>query len=120
MIGGVLLFFVTLAAEIMTRQHTKAASELTASRHGLLETSRRNPEVVRAMGMSGRLGARWAEINSKFMHSHRKAADVSGGLGTLSRALRLLIQSVVLGIGAYLVLLQNASPGIIIASSILV
>jgi PrtD family type I secretion system ABC transporter len=119
-IGGVLLFFVTLAAEIMTKQHTKAASDLAASRHGLLETSRRNAEVVHAMGMSGRLAARWNEINADFMHSHRRAADVSGGLGTLSRALRLLIQSAVLAIGAYLVLLQDASPGIIIASSILV
>ncbi len=119
-IGGILLFFVTLAAEIMTRQHTQAASDLAASRHGLLETSRRNAEVVQAMGMGGRLATRWTDINSKFMHSHRRAADVSGGLGTLSRALRLLIQSTVLGIGAYLVLLQNASPGIIIASSILV
>ncbi len=115
-----LLFFVTLTAEIMTRQHTRAAADMAASRHGLLETSRRNAEVIHAMGMGGRLGTRWAEINTKFMHSHRRAADVSGGLGTLSRALRLLIQSVVLGIGAYLVLLQDASPGIIIASSILV
>src|SRR3990170_2320668 len=119
-IGGVLLFMVTLAAELMTRAHTKTASDLASSRHVMLEASRRNAEVIHAMGMGGRLAARWVEINANFMRSHRRASDVSGGLGTLSRALRLLIQSAVLGIGAYLVLIDHATPGIIIASSILV
>ena len=53
-------------------------------------------------------------------HAQRRASDVSGGLGALSRALRMLLQSLVLGLGAYLVIYQEATAGVIIASSILV
>lgn len=119
-VGGVILLIVTLSAEFMTREPTRTASELGAKRNAMLEASRRNAEVVHAMGMGGRLAERWTTTNAEYMQNHRRAADVSGGLSTLSRAVRLLVQSIVLGIGAYLVILQDASPGIIIASSILV
>ncbi len=119
-VGGVLLFAITVSAELLTREPAKAVSELGAKRNAHLEASRRNAEVIQAMGMGSRLAHRWAAINDEYMRSHRKVSDVSGGLSTLSRGLRLLIQSIVLGIGAYLVIMQDASPGIIIASSILV
>lgn len=119
-IGGFLLFVVTLSAELLTRGPTKSASDLAAHRNALLEASRRNAEVVHAMGMGPRLAARWNETNANYMRTQRRASDVAGGLGTISRVLRLLIQSLVLGIGAYLVIRQDASAGVIIASSILV
>jgi ATP-binding cassette subfamily C protein len=53
------------------------------------------------------------------MSSHRKASDVSGGLGAISKCLRMIIQSGVLAVGAWLVINQQASAGIIIAGSIL-
>jgi len=119
-IGGVILFVITLSAEILTRGPTREASTLAAYRNALLETGRRNAEVVHAMGMGERLAERWRKTNADYMHSQRRASDVSGGLGTLSRVLRLLLQSTVLGVGAYLVIEAQATPGIIIASSILV
>ena len=119
-IGGVLLAIVTLSTEMLTRVPTKTASELGAKRNALLEAAKRNAEVVRAMGMGSRLADRWSAINADYLQNHRRVSDVAGGFGTLSRALRLLIQSLVLGLGAYLVIMHDATPGIIIASSILV
>ena len=119
-VGGVLLLVITVAAELLTREPAKAVAELGAKRDAQLEANRRNAEVVQAMGMGGPLARRWAKINDEYLRSHRRVSDVAGGLSTLSRGLRLLIQSIVLGIGAYLVIIQHASPGIIIASSILV
>ncbi len=119
-VGGIILLIITLATEFLTRAPTKAASELGATRNAFLEASRRNAEVVQAMGMGGRLAERFSRVNTEYMQNQRRASDVAGGLGTLSRAVRLLIQSLVLGLGAYLVIMQAASPGIIIASSILV
>ena len=49
----------------------------------------------------------------------RRANDVAGGLGSFGRVFRMLLQSAVLGVGAYLVILQEASAGVIIAASIL-
>ena len=119
-VGGLILFAITLCAEVLTRAPTKAASEIGAKRNALLEATRRNAEVVHAMGMGGRLAERWGTVNGAYMQRHRRASDVAGSLSTLSRAVRLLIQSLILGLGAYLVIMQAASPGIIIASSILV
>jgi len=119
-IGGVVLSLITLCAELFTRAPTRAAAAHHAARNALLEASRRNAEVVRAMGLAPRLGARWAEANANHLKSQRRASDVSGGLSSLSRGLRMLLQSTVLGLGAYLVIYQEASAGVIIASSILV
>ena len=55
----------------------------------------------------------------QYLLAHQRAADVTGGLGGLSRALRMVLQSAVLAVGAYLVINQQATAGIIIAGSIL-
>jgi PrtD family type I secretion system ABC transporter len=119
-IGGIILTIITLCAEVFSRGPIKAASGHQATRNSLLEASRRNAEVVRAMGMAQKLGNRWSKANSEHLKSQRLASDVSGGLGSLSKALRMLLQSLVLGLGAWLVINQEASGGVIIASSILV
>ena len=119
-VGGIILTIITLCAEVFSRGPIKAASGHQATRNSLLEASRRNAEVVRAMGMAQKLGSRWSKANSEHLKSQRLASDVSGGLGSLSKALRMLLQSLVLGLGAWLVINQEASGGVIIASSILV
>ncbi|HSV24487.1 MAG TPA: type I secretion system permease/ATPase [Xanthobacteraceae bacterium] len=118
--GAIVLVSLTLWTEVLTRAPAKAAAEANARRLGLAETTRRNAEVLQAMGMRGRLTAAWANNNEKFLTSSRRAADVAGGIGSASRVLRMLLQSIVLGVGAYLAIKQEATAGIIIASSILV
>ena len=86
---------------------------------GLADTSRRNAEALVAMGMSKRLAARWKEINKKYLAIQRETSDIASGFSSTSKVLRMLLQSAVLGVGAYLVINQEATAGIIIASSIL-
>src|SRR4051794_23964008 len=71
------------------------------------------------MGMAGRMNTLWAEANRQYMQSQQRTADVSGGLGAVSKVFRMALQSGVLALGAYLVIKQEATAGIIIASSIL-
>jgi ATP-binding cassette subfamily C protein PrsD len=120
LIGAMILITLTLFTEAFARQPMKAASGFAATRNGLAEASRRNAEVLAAMGMAGRLNARWSEANQSYLSSHQKVSDVTGGFGSFSKALRMMLQSAVLGIGAYLVILQAATAGIIIAAAILV
>ena len=103
----------------MTRTPAKAAVGFAAARHALLEASRRNAEVVQAMGMGGAMSARFGAVNDDYLRSHRRASDRAGMLAALSRVMRLVLQSAVLGLGAYLVINQEATAGVIIASSIL-
>jgi ATP-binding cassette subfamily C protein len=118
--GAIVLFSITLITETATRRPTRLTANLASSRHALAEASRRNAEVLQALGMTTRFGARWSEANHAYLQSQSRAAEISGGLSSLSRVVRLLLQSLVLGLGAYLVIHQEASAGVIIASAILV
>src|SRR5256886_15907858 len=71
------------------------------------------------MGMVGRMVQRWAEANRQYMAGQWSASDVVGSLGAVSKVLRMTLQSAVLGVGAFLVIRQEATAGIIIAGSIL-
>ena len=117
--GAIILGVITMLTETMTREPTQAATNFAIARTSLAETSRRNAEVLTAMGMTNRIAAQWSEANTKYLASHRRASDVAGGFGAASRVLRMMLQSGVLAVGAYLVIYQQATAGIIIAGSIL-
>ena len=117
--GAIILIVLTLVTEILMRAPTKAATEAAVARNGLAEASRRNAEALISMGMAGRIAARWSDANRQYMRSQQEASDLGGGLGAVSKVLRMMLQSVVLAVGAYLVINQEASAGIIIAGSIL-
>jgi ATP-binding cassette subfamily C protein len=119
LIGAIILVGLALLTEFSTRAPTQAATGFAVSRTSLAETSRRNADVLVAMGMAKRLRESWGQSNRKYMASQQQLADVVGGLGAISRAFRLMLQSGVLGLGAYLVIHQEATAGVIIASSIL-
>src|SRR3954470_23488527 len=117
--GALILVSLTLVTEYMTREPAKAALGLASRRSDLAAASRRNAEVLVAMGMAGRLTQRWNEVNEKYLSGHQRASDVAGGLGAIAKVMRMLLQSAVLAVGAYLVIHQEATAGIIIAGSIL-
>jgi ATP-binding cassette subfamily C protein len=117
--GAVILVILTMMTEIYTRRPATQASEHARVRSALAETSRRNAEALHAMGMAGRLATRWSEANRNYVASQQQASDVGGGLGSISKVLRMMLQSGVLAVGAYLVINQQATAGIIIAGSIL-
>ena len=117
--GAAVLVVLTLLSEVLSRAPVRDATAQSAARSRLLESSRRNAESIIAMGMSERFLARWSELGRDYLAQQKRANDVAGGLGAAGRALRTALQSGVLAIGAYLVLQQEASGGIMIASSIL-
>ena len=117
--GAIILIALTLLTEILMRAPAKTATEAAVVRNGLAEAGRRNAEALVAMGMAGRIAARWSQANRQYMRSQQEASDLGGGLGATSKVLRMMLQSGVLAVGAYLVIHQEASAGIIIAGSIL-
>ncbi|HZH51010.1 MAG TPA: type I secretion system permease/ATPase [Microvirga sp.] len=117
--GAMLLVIFTLLTELLTREAAKAAVGAALVRNGIGEGARRNAEVVHALGMAGRIGVRWGEANARYLAYQQRTADVAGGFGALSKVLRMLLQSAVLAVGAYLVIDGQATGGIMIASSIL-
>jgi len=119
LLGAVVLFCLTLLTEMRTKAPTKLAGTHAASRSALAEATRRNSEVLQAMGFGARIAERWSLINQDYLAAHAKASDVAGSLGTVSKILRMILQSGMLAIGAWLVILGEATGGIMIASSIM-
>ena len=119
LVGAVILVTLTVVTEYMSRTPAREALGLAARRNDLAATSRRNAEVLVAMGMSGRLTKRWSEANEDYLAGNQRASDVAGGLGAIAKVMRMMLQSAVLGVGAYLVIHQEATAGVIIAGSIL-
>src|SRR3954449_3506557 len=119
LVGALILVTLTIVTEFMSRTPAREAMGLAARRNDLAAASRRNAEVMVAMGMTGRLTRRWSEANENYLAGNQRASDVSGGLGAVAKVMRMVLQSAVLAVGAYLVINQEATAGVIIAGSIL-
>jgi len=118
-VGAAAIVAMTVATERQSRGAAQVAMEMSAQRQVLADATRRNAEVIRALGMTRRLTARWSHANERFLRENVRAADVQANLGAGAKMLRYALQSAILGIGAYLVVIEQASGGIMIASSIM-
>jgi ATP-binding cassette subfamily C protein len=117
--GVIFLIFLTFLTEIMSRQPTQETSRHSVARSRMLEMSRRNAEALVAMGMIGRVRQRWQDVSRLHMDAQQSTSDTSTGFGNFGKIFRMLLQSGVLAVGAYLVIGQEATSGVIIAGSIL-
>jgi ATP-binding cassette subfamily C protein len=118
-IGGLILLALTILTERGSRDPIREAGRDGALRAAMMEATRRNSETVVAMGMNGALAERWSVANGKYLAAGQRIADVLGSYGTVSRFMRLLLQSALLGIGAWLVIRQELMPGAMIAAAIM-
>lgn len=80
---------------------------------------RSNIDTVRAMGMFGTLQQSWAATHTALLKAALAASDRSASYGTFTKTLRLILQSAILGLGAYLVIKTELSSGALIACSII-
>jgi PrtD family type I secretion system ABC transporter len=119
LVGALILITITVLTEMTTRWPTRTTTQFAVARSALLEASRRNAEAIIAMGMVGRIAHRWNDLNVKYIASNQRTSDIAGGLGAISKVLRLMLQSAILAVGAWLVINQQSTAGIIIAGSIL-
>lgn len=117
--GTILLVSLTILTNLLSRRSIRDATAANMARNGLLEAARRNAEIVHAMGLGSRTASHWQTVNLDYLGANRRSGDVMSGLQTLARALRMLLQSALLGVGAWLVISQEATGGVMIASSIM-
>lgn len=119
LVGGVVLLAITLRTERASSGPVRAMSAEGAVRQAGLEALRRNSETVAAMGMAGVLAERWQEANHRYLAASQRASDVTGSHGSVSKVVRLLLQSAMLGVGAYLVIQNELMAGAMIAASVM-
>jgi ATP-binding cassette, subfamily C, bacterial len=120
-IGGAMLIFVlTLASELATTRLLGHASKSSATATQRAISALRNAEVIQAMGMLGVLRDAWLERHSAALGSQASAGRRSGLIAAASKFVRMFLQTMILGLGAYLAIHAKISPGMIIAASIFV
>ncbi len=118
-VGALVLIFITVLTNFTTQASDRKLHDLWNQRNVLMGAALRNAEVVEAMGMSNDLGRDWEDYNKRYRALQTKTADVGNAYAIASKVFRIALQSGVLAAGAVLVIENQASGGIIIASSIL-
>ena len=116
-IGAIALTAVTFLTERASRVHSRKLTAETGIRSAMLEGNRQNNELAAAMGMGAALAGRWTALNDRYAATMRKSSDVIGGFGSFSKALRLLLQSAMLGLGAYLVIRQEMTAVVLMIAA---
>src|SRR5262247_4573727 len=119
LVGALILMGMTYMTERASRAQQRALMADSAARAAMVEADRRNSESAVAMGMAATLGRRWVAVNERYVAAIGRSSDVVGGYGSVSKVLRLLLQSAMLGLGAYLVIRQELTSGAMIAASIM-
>lgn len=118
-ITAILLCAVAWATEKATTKTLSEANNVLMSNRAMLGKNLRNAEVIDSMGMLGNIRRRWQSGAIKVLDLQAQASSRAGLLMALSKIIRLSSQSFILGLGAYLVIERELSPGMMIAGSIL-
>ena len=117
--GGAVLVFVAIVNQISTKKPLLEANAMSFKSEMLGAEIRTESEMVHSLGMRKSAFDRWQVSRNASLTSAIGASDASGTFAALTKALRLFLQSAMLGLGAYLVLQEQLTPGAMIAGSIL-
>lgn len=118
-VGASVLLVTALVNEWVTRRPVAQSSQLTGEMDRVAQEAVRNCDVVDAMGMTDNIARRLEAGNANALALLNRASVWGGAASSFSRLLRYGLQLGILGLGAWLVLQNQLTPGAIIAASIL-
>jgi PrtD family type I secretion system ABC transporter len=118
--GAVVLFFFALANDLSTRGPLVRAGQISSSAFDEAQAAARNADVIEAMGMMPNVVSRWIQSIDGSLVEQARASRISGLITSSSKFVRQTLQIAILGVGAWLVLGNELSPGGMIAGSILI
>jgi PrtD family type I secretion system ABC transporter len=120
LVGIAVLLVLALVDEKLTYPLFTRANQSAAQAQHMAATSIRNAEIIHALGMKPTMLSHWQVLTNRALGHLKGAQDHSHSLVATTKAVRTLIQVAMLGMGAWLVIAQNLSPGIMIAGTIIV
>lgn len=117
--GAAVLIAITFANQLLSRNSQSKAGQAGQAAGSIADQIRTEAEMVQAMGMRDAAFDRWQKARGEALESQIRATDVGGTFTSMTKTLRLFLQSAMLGLGAYLVLQGEMTAGAMIAGSIL-
>lgn len=118
-IAAIVIFILAVWSEKATRGPLAEANAAIVKSSIMTDESRRNSEALHSLGMRGAIRKKWSDMQQLALDHQTVANDVGGSLSAASRVLRLMVQSGILALGAYLALQHEISAGAMIAASII-
>lgn len=119
LVGTAVLIVLAYINEKISRKPLDEANTMAVVSTNMASNNLRNAEVIEAMGMLPNLQARWNKLHSRFLNLQAEASEKAGIVTAISKSATVALQSLMLGLGALLVLENQISPGMMIAASIL-
>jgi ATP-binding cassette subfamily C protein EexD len=117
--AAIVAFTLTIINEKRTKKSLEESNRYFQQSQSFIQTSLRNSEIIEAMGMHENVRKRWYERYIAFLNEQSRASDEAGLWSNLSKTIRMLMQSLVLGLGGYLAIIGEVTPGMMIAGSII-
>ncbi len=117
--AGIVMVALGYANEKATSKKLQEANALSGRVAAQLNGTLRNAEVIAAMGMNGAIRDRQEKSSDEVLRLQTDASKRAGVIGNFSKSFRMIMQSLLLGLGALLALRQEISPGMVIAGSLL-
>jgi PrtD family type I secretion system ABC transporter len=117
--GAAIIFILAILNEFTTKKTLNEANTSSQAAQHFANTTLQNVEVIRALGMEKSLRARWNAMHRKTLELQATASDRAGVLLSASKFVRMVLQVAILGVGAYLALESEISPGMMVAASIM-
>lgn len=117
--GTILLMILAVVNERVTKEPLAEANSMSIRANTLATNNLRNAEVIESMGMLPNLMTRWFKLHGKFLAIQASASQKAGVISALTKFVQMSMSSLVLGLGALLVLDNKITPGMMIAASIL-
>ncbi|SEG19850.1 type I secretion system permease/ATPase [Jhaorihella thermophila] len=118
-IGGSISIALTMLNQILTKNPVVVAAATGYKADRYAENLQTEGETIRSLGMQEAAFERWNRVHRNALQQGVRANDLSGSFLVGTKTFRLFLQSAMLGVGAYVVLKGEASPGVMIAASIL-
>lgn len=118
-VAALILATLTLISDRSSKAPLAESNQASMAANQYVNANLRNAEVIEAMGMLPHLMRRWYRLQAKMLERQSVASDRAGTTVAVTKMARLTLQSGILGLGAYLVLLGESTPGIMIGASIL-
>ncbi|MFP4303276.1 type I secretion system permease/ATPase [Rhodosalinus sp.] len=117
--GGMILIVFAVLNQLMSRRSSTRGNQGVFRSDVMAGQIRDEAETVQSLGMRGNAFARWKRGRDEALDDMLESADVSGTFAAITKSFRLFLQSAMLGLGAFLVLRGDLTPGAMIAASIL-
>lgn len=117
--GAVIIFGLALANEFVTRQALMDAGEAAQRASFFANATMQNAEVIQALGMEEQLTSRWSKRHDQMLLNQALGSDRAGLIMATSKFIRMSLQIAILAVGAFLAINQEISPGVMIATSII-